>query len=54
MFEFALRAYKPLELHPRFAALRRANLVRVNEERAILGYPPLDESYYGLDVMPAD
>lgn len=52
--EFSLRAYKSLELHPRFAALRRANLQRVNEERAILGYPPLDESYYGIDATPSD
>ncbi|EED30404.1 TPR repeat-containing protein [gamma proteobacterium NOR5-3] len=54
VFEFGLRVYKPLELHPRFAALRRANLVRINEERAILGYPPLDESYYGIDGTPSD
>ncbi|EAQ98184.1 tetratricopeptide repeat protein [Congregibacter litoralis] len=50
VFLFKSRAFKSLELHPRFAALRRANLVRVNEERAILGYPPLDESYYGIET----
>ncbi|WOJ97117.1 adenylyl cyclase [Congregibacter brevis] len=46
VFVFRDRVYKDLQLHPRFAALRRANLERVNEERAILNYPPLDESYY--------
>ncbi|WP_439106201.1 tetratricopeptide repeat protein [Congregibacter sp.] len=50
VFLFKARVFKSLELHPRFAALRRANLVRVNEERAILGYPPLDESYYGIET----
>jgi TolB-like protein/tetratricopeptide (TPR) repeat protein len=46
VFEFTNRPLESMELHPRFAAVRRANLVRVNEERAILDYPPLDESYY--------
>jgi TolB-like protein/Tfp pilus assembly protein PilF len=54
VFVFRDRVYKGLELHPRFAALRRANLMRINEEREILGYPPLDESYYGIDAAPSD
>ncbi|WOJ97020.1 adenylyl cyclase [Congregibacter brevis] len=46
IFEFASRAYESLRDEARFWQLREANLKRVNEEREILGYPPLTLDFY--------
>ena len=43
---FASPALEPLRTDERFAALRRANLERVNAERAKLGFAALTDAYY--------
>jgi TolB-like protein len=43
---FALPALEPLRTDERFAALRRANLERVNAERAKLDFAALSDAYY--------
>lgn len=46
IFEFTSRAYESLRDEARFWQLREANLKRINEERDILGYPPLTLDFY--------
>jgi hypothetical protein len=40
------RVFEPLQQESRFIALREKNLVRINEERAVLGYEPLTLAFY--------
>ena len=42
----ARRPFRGLRDNPRFQALRDANLSRINEERAILGFEPLTLAFY--------
>lgn len=46
IFEFVSRSYESLRDEARFWQLREKNLKRVNEEREILGYPPLTLDFY--------
>lgn len=46
IFAFLDRRYSSIRNEPRFVALRKANLARVNQERAVLDYPPLTEAFY--------
>ncbi len=46
IFDFTDAAYDPLHEEPRFLALRKANIERINQERDILGYAPLTPAFY--------
>jgi TolB-like protein/tetratricopeptide (TPR) repeat protein len=50
VFEFSARHYESVRQDPRFIALRKKNLERINEERALLGYEPLRLAFYDRDA----
>ena len=45
---FRERAFESIASEPRYLALRGKVLARVNEERAQIDLPPLDDSYFGI------
>ncbi|MDP5053028.1 MAG: adenylyl cyclase, partial [Congregibacter sp.] len=52
IFEFTSRAYESLRDEARFWRLREDNLQRINQEREILGYPPLTLGFYDSFEQP--
>ncbi|MFK7829325.1 MAG: adenylyl cyclase [Congregibacter sp.] len=46
VMEFASRSYESLLAETRFIALREKNIERINQERAILEYPPITTAFY--------